>query len=922
MIDQIRETISRLLSLFRRDSLDRELDEELTAHIELATEENLQRGLSPEEARRQALVRLGGVQQATERQRESRGLPRLESLLQDVRYALRALRRSPGFASVAIVTLALGIGANTAIFTLINAVMLRSLPVTKPSELWNLGDDRFGGGGGGFVDDVSAYSYRGYEYLRDNTSEFSNLAAFQAGKIDLSVRRSGDPRPAEHHFGKLVSGNYFQTFGVSALVGRALVPEDDRPGAPPVAVMSYRAWHDRFASDRSVIGAVFTLRGVAVTIVGVTPPGFFGETLQVDPPDFWIPLHVGPLLNPENPQLNRWNDFWLYAIGRVRSGVQIPALQAHVTTEWQHWLSDNYSDPRYRRNIHKQHIVVTPAASGVSWMRDNYRSGLRLLLVVSALVLLIACANIANLLLARGTANRTQTAMRVALGASHLRIMQQSVIEGLVLALLGGIAGVWIAIATSRLILALAFRGADYVPITSSPSWPVLGFAFLISLIAGLVCSVAPAWLASTVPPADPMRGGARSTPESSALPQKSLMVLQAALSLVLLVGAGLLTESLRHLERQSFGFDTNGRLMVSVSPPTQYPPERLPEFYRRLEESLTRIPGVEDASYSLYGPMDFNGWSEPVSINGQEIVKPLEHGKWPWENRVSANYFLTVGTRILRGRAIDKHDLPDSAHVAVVNQAFARTFFPNQEAIGRHFGVEEPAHSGDYEIVGISEDTKYANAQNDADPMFFLPILQEEGKYLDTAQASEQLATHYLGSIQLRVNGQPEQFEPAVRRVLNDVDPDLIITAMRSFSQQIELNLTYNQMIARLTTLYGLLALALACVGLYGLSAYSVARRVHEIAIRMALGADRARVVTMIVRGAMTLVAIGLVIGVPVALASGKIIASQLFEVKTNDPLALGAAVIVLSACALAAAAIPARRAASVDPMQALRNE
>lgn len=920
MTDQFRELVNRARSFFRREPLDQELEAEMAGHLELAIDENLQRGLSPEEARRQALIRFGGVQQAKERHREARSLPRFEALLRDARFALRTLRRSPGFAAVAVLTLALGIGANTAIFTLVNAVMLRSLPVAKPGELWSLGDDRAGGGGGGFVDDVSAYSYQSYEYLRDNTPEFSELAAFQSGEMDLSVRRSGDLRPAEHYYGKLVSGNYFKTFGISAIAGRTITGDDDQPNSSSVAVMSYRTWHDHFASDPSVVGATFTLKGVPVTVVGIAPPGFFGETLRVNPPDFWIPLNAEPLLNPQASQLKRWNEFWLYAIGRLRPGVQPSALQAHVTAELQHWLSDNYSDPRYRRNIGKQHIVVAPAGGGVSWMRDNYRNGLRVLMAVSMLVLLIACANVANLLLARGTANRPQTAVRVALGASRMRIVQKTVVEGVVLALVGGIAGLGIASVTSRLILLLAFRGATYVPIESAPSSVVFAFAFVLSVFTGIIFSVAPAWVASSVPPADPMREVSRSTRDGSSLPQKSLMVLQTALSLVLLVGAGLLTQSLRRVENQQFGFETRGRLIISVAPPTQYRPERLNTFYQRLQEQLARISGVESASFSLFSPMDGNGWDEPVSINGQEIVQPLEHGKWPWQNRISAHYFETVGSRILRGRAIDERDGPESRHVAVVNESFARTFFPKQDAVGQHFGIEEPAHSADYEIVGISEDTKYAYAKDHADPMFFLPLVQEEGKYEDSAQAAEQIATHYIGSIQLRVAGRPEDFEQVVRRTLSDMDPNLIVIGMRNFTDQVDLNFTSDKLIARLTTLYGLLALVLASVGLYGLASYTVARRTNEIGIRMALGADRTSVVTMIVRGSMSLVALGLLIGIPVALAGGKAISSQLFGVGATDLFVLGTAVVVLSSCALAAVVVPARRAASIDPMQALR--
>lgn len=923
IFEKFSEFYRRLTLLFgSRHRFERELDEEMRLHRDLRAREIQAEGLSPQEAKNAAQRRFGNALLLQERVHEAGGWLWLENLLGDARYALRRLRNAPGFTAVAIITLALGIGANTAVYTLVHAIMLQSLPVTRPNELWNLGDDKKGAGGGGFTEDVSAYSYQEYLYLRDNTVEFSSLAAFQPGGQDINVRRLSSSQPPEHYRGELVSGNYFQTLGVSAVAGRTLMPSDDQPNSHPVAVMSYRTWHDHFASDRSVVGETLSIKGVPVTVVGITPPGFFGETLNRNPPDFWLPLHDDVIINGEGAELNRWNDFWLYSIGRLRQGFAPKSVGAHVTAEVQQWLRDNYSDPRYVREIPRQHVILTSAAAGVGWIRNNAGNALMLLMAAAGLVLLIACANIANLLLVRGAGTQSQTAVRLALGASRKRIVQQSLVEGVLLAFLGGAAGLWVAMAVSHFILKLAFRGADYVPIKPDPSWPILGFAFALSLLTGIAFSVVPAWIASRTQPADPLRGAGRSGRTASSRSQKLMLVLQACLALVLLMGAGLLAQSLRRLKSQDFGFQTEGRLILTIARLTQYTPEQLPALYQRLQQQLTSVPGVQSASMSLFSPMDWNGWDEPISINGKEIVHPLEHSKWPSQNRVSAHYFETIGTRILRGRAIEEQDTAHSQHVAVVSEGFARTFFPGQDAMGQHFGIEEPAHSNDYEIVGITEDTKYGFPNDRPDPIFFLPLSQSEGAYEDPAQAAEQRLTHYIGSIQLRVAGVPGSYDQPVRQVLADVDPNLTITAMRTLSDQLAINLSGQHLLATLTSGFGLLALLLASIGLYGVVAYTIARRANEIGIRMALGADRVNVVKMVLTGAMKLIVLGLLIGIPVALLGGRAIASQLFGVRPYDPLILGASVLTLLACAAVAALLPARRAAAIDPMIALRAE
>src|SRR6266480_345307 len=716
--------------------------------------------------------------------------------------------------------------------------------------------------GGSFV----LYSHPLYEYLRDSTPEFSELAAFEPWTSDLSVRRNGSA--AEPYKGEFVSANYFNTLGVRAFAGRLLAPSDDSASAPRVAVMNYHTWQRHFGLDPSVIGSMLNINGVPCAIAGVTPPGFYGDTLRSDPADFWLPLVAEP-----NGRLHKANRDW--------------------------------------KDIARQHIRLTPAGRGVERMQTNYAMGLRLLVTLAALLLLIACANIANLLLARGAANRSQAAVRLALGAPRHRLIRQMLTESALLALAGGAVGIYVAYAGTRAILLLAFRGANYVPIDARPSLPVLGFAVLLSLVTGIVFGIAPAWTASQSSPIDALRGSGRSAGDRSSMLQKSLVIAQVVFSIVLLIPAGLVTQSLRNLEDQNFGFVTEGRLIVNIDPSLAgYTPDKLHGLYQRLEEKLLHIPGVLGASLSGYSPLSGNNWNERVYIEG----KPPDY-RWtaPSWNRVGLHYFETIGTRLLQGRAIDERDGPAAPHVAIINETFARRFFPNENPIGQHFGRGDESHSGDYEIVGIVEDAKYQDTRSPAYATFFLPLLQTPtGEHL----------SGWVSAIELHVAGTPENIESAIRKALGDVDPNLPVLNMMSFEEQVARNFNQERLIARLTELFGALALVLACVGLYGVTAYGVARRTNEIGIRMALGADGRNVLGLVLRAALAQLGVGLAIGIPAAIAGGHLLAHQLYGVKSYDPTILGAAALVLAACAIFAASVPARRATRVDPMVALRYE
>jgi macrolide transport system ATP-binding/permease protein len=770
----LRSFMMGIRSLFGRERDSRELDEELNGFLEMSIQEKMNRGMTRAEAGRAVRLEHGNADVAREVVHAAGWESFLEICGQDLRIALRRLWRSPGFTVVAVLTLALGIGATTAMFSLIDSVMLKSLPVANPKELYRLGDNNncciMTGtqNEGSFV----LYSYPLYEHLRDHTPELTRLAAFSSFSSDLSVRRSGDSAPAQPYKGEFVSGNYFEMFGVGASAGRTLTPTDDTAGAPPAAVISYHTWQTRFASDPSVIGASFVINTLPYTIVGVAPARFYGDTLRSDPPDFCLPLATDP---------DRWlfaaGPEWLYLIGRLGPGARPAEVQAKVTVELQQWLwSTAYSEAtpeqrndqalvdKYRQEIGRQHIHLTSAGRGVDQLQTDYASGLRLLVTLSALLLLITCANIANLLLAPGSSNRPQTAVRLALGAPKNRLVRQMLTESVLLALVGGAAALCVAYAGTHAILALAFRGALYIPLDSRPSGAVLVFTFLLSVVTGIVFGIAPAWMSSQSDPASALRGAGRSTGDRSSGIQKSLVITQVAFSIVLLIGAGLVTQTLRNLEHQHFGFVTESRLIVHIAPALAgYTPERLAGLYQHLEDALPHIQGVLSSSLSWYSPLDGNNANERIFIQEKGPDDSRDAPSW---DRVGPRYFETIGTRLLRGRVIDEHDTPTAPHVAVVNETFARRYFPNEDPIGQHFGMRDASHSGDYEIVGIVEDAKYQDTRGPAYATSFLPLLQ--------TPRGESVAG-WVSAIELHVAGRPENIEPAVRQALAEVNPILL---------------------------------------------------------------------------------------------------------------------------------------------------
>ncbi len=850
----------------------------------------------------------------------------MQTLWGDIRYAVRVLRQSPVFTLTAILTLALGIGGTTGIFTLIHAVMLRSLPVADPASLYRIGESDNCCVEGGPQGEWGVFSFPFFERLKAAAPEFEQLTAFQSIPWQFSVRRAATERLARPIRGEFVTGNYFSTFGVGSFAGRVFSASDDQPSAPPVAVLSYRAWKGSYGGDPSVIGSSFVVEGRPFTVIGIAPPGFFGETLRIDPPDLWFPLQQEPLVRGKNSLLHQSVEAWLRVIGRLRPDTSVAGMSARLTGLLRQWLKYESAwpaefMPQVNRSLAKQNIHVVPAGGGVATMKADYGSGLAILLAVCCLVLLIACANVANLMLARGMARRSQTSLRLAIGASRARLIRQSLTESILLALCGGIAGLAVADSAGRLILALAFHSAHFLPIDTTPSGPVLAFAFGLALLTGVLFGTAPAWFAARTDPVEALRGANRTTSDSSSLPQRALLVLQAALSVVLVAGAGILTRSLNNLEGQNFGFQTSNRISVDLnSPPATYSPERLDALYRGLEERLNHLPGVERASLALYNPLNGDNWSDGVAVKGHPLSSFREGGGASWD-RVSAGYFETVGQPILRGRGFTEADAGASEPVAVVNQEFARKLLGNEDPLGQHFGFDIPSEAGRFRIVGVVRDAKYAFPDEPLRPMFFVPL----GQHIPYAQPDlkrEETRSHLIESALIVTRRSPSELEPVLRKIFSEADPNLTIIDVRTMQQEIDSNFDQQRSVADLAGIFGLLALVLASVGLYGVTAYTVARRTSEIGVRMALGANRATVVRLVLRGAFTHVAAGLLIGIPLAIGAGRLMASQLYGVGKWDPLALAVAMVALCLCAFAAAVIPASRAASIDPMKALRTE
>jgi macrolide transport system ATP-binding/permease protein len=912
--------LAGLFSIARRERAGREFEEEIESHLAMHVEDNLRAGMTPAQARREAAMKLGGVEVARQARREGVIVVLIENLFQDIRYALRQLGKAPGFTLTVVLTLALGIGANAAIFTLVNAMLLKNLPVADPKALVRVGDAYQCCVNNGALDDgdYALFSTDTYEQFKKNTPEFEELAAMQSGFNffnPLTTRRDGDDNLPHSSVSEFVSGNYFRTFGLQPQAGRLLSDADDVKGASVVAVMSYETWTNDYNHDSSVIGSTFWMNTKPVTIVGIAPQGFYGDRLTTAPPDFYLPMKQIASIEGAD-YVDDPDRMWLYVVGRTKPGVNRVALETKLSGQLRQLLapSKSFSTVHDKPLLEKAHVVLTDGGGGIQIMQLGYSSKLNLLMWISGLVLLIACANIANLLLVRGMVRKAEMSVRTALGAARMRIVRQLLTESIVLAMLGGIVALGISYLGTRMLLALAFSGEQNVPIHASPSWEVLVFSLGVSLITGVLFGVAPAWIAAKAEPADALRSGSKTTAGGASLLQRSLVVVQTALSLVLLVGAGLFAASLSKLRNTDMKLDSTNRYIVHIDPQAAgYLPSQVGALYQTMEERFHAVPGVVKVGISTVTPMEAHNSNDDIQIQGRADL----HKMAGWD-RVNREYFDAVGTRVVMGRGIGVQDTPTTPMVGVVNQAFVKTFFqPGENPIGAHFG--SPGSSGDTMIVGVVEDTVYTDVRMKNHSMTFVPILQRAAS---DKRPIDKVGALYAGTIVLETSRPMDEMQAIVRKTLAGINPNLTVVKFQTFDDQIASRFTSERMISRLMTLFGALALGLAAVGLYGVTSYTVARRTSEIGIRMALGAKRGSVIAMVIRGAMVQAGVGLAIGIPVALLCVRYVKAQLYDINKVDPGVLAGAVVTLAAAACIAGMIPARRAASVDPSQALRSE
>jgi predicted permease len=883
---------------------------EIEAHLALETERLKEQGLSEKEARKAARRAFGNVTRAEERFYESGRWLGWDHLVQDLRFGFRMLAKNPGFALVAVLTLALGIGANTAIFSLLNAVMLRELPVESPQQLVLLGTGRAGGSMDDFAS-TELYSYPFYREMRQKNQVFSDVSAMLSLLFTGMHGAVGGSAELEALNVQLVSGSYFSLLGVKPILGRSFTKAEDEPaGGHPVAMVNYAWWHRRLARDPAIVGKTVTLGSTVYTIIGVTPPRFFGTSVG-ESPDLWIPLSMEKQVSPGWNGLDNKTFQSLYILGRLKSGVAVGQAQANVNLLarqiWQEQAGPILTKRQQEDFAHAQ-IKLTSVARGLSRIRYRAAMPLQILMAVVGLVLLIACANIANLLLARATTREREIAVRMSLGASRVRLIRQMLTENLLLALSGGAVGIGLAWWAGNGLLAMIPHGAESLPLDVAPDARVLGFTLIVSLATALLCGIAPALRATRIALSSSLKEGRGAVSVASRTPlAKGLIVAQVALSLTLLIGAGLFLRTLVNLSNVDTGFNKENVLRFGIDPPSVGYKEdlRLVSLYQQIEQRVSALPGVRAAAISFF-TFDEGEWTDPVSVIGRTPTP--EDDMAATHNVVGPSYFATMGIPLLLGRAFGPQDTGASPKVAVINETFARWYFPGGSPIGRHFGIGgDPTHSNDLEVVGVVKDAKYQSLRERPFPAAYYPYTQR---------------VQYLNGFEVRYSGKPDAIIPEVRQAIGQVDRSLPVVYQGTMVEQVNRSMAGQTLIARLSTFFGLLAAFLASIGIYGLMSYAVTRRTNEIGIRMALGAEGSGVLWMVMRESLMLVAMGVAIGIPAALAAGRLVSSVLYGTKATDPITITASALVMIAVAALAGYLPARRAAKVDPMVALRYE
>ena len=831
----------------------------------------------------------------------------MNTLLQDIRYAFRILRKSPAFTAIAILTLAIGIGANTAIFSLIDSLLLRTLPVADPSNLVLFSDSPVGGThSGDQTDRWIFFSNDDYNYFRLHDPSFTELCAFQTGWNNVRVRFESASSSTEMAPSRLVSGNFFTFFGLRAAAGRLFVPSDDKPGASPAVVLSYRDWMRRFQGSRSIIGKTLTINDTDFAIVGVAPPKF--EDVKYDRPDFWVPLVFQPQVMSEESYANDPQKYWLNMMGRLKPGVTLAHAQTMANAELKELLKTQVH-PESPQMIVNSYIKMVPGAWGISYYRSTYMKALQILAAIIGIVLLIVCANIANLLLSRSAAREQEISIRLAVGASRSRLVQQLLTESMLLAFIGGSLGILVARWGAQIlaVLMLAVNSAN-IPISAR----MLLFTAGVSVLAGILFGLIPALRSTHADLATRMKGSGPKRLHFGFA--NSLVIFQVAASLVLLVGAGLFLRTLHKLAEQQLGFDEDHILAVHTNPEAAgYLPVDTPALYQALIGRVEALPGVVSATVDYAEPFSGSSWTSNFSVEGEPVANPRD--TIVHKELVGPHYFKTEGIPILLGRDIGSQDRAGTPLVTVINESMARKYFRGVNPVGRRFSLGSPFNAKEaMTIVGVAADARYYSLRDPVPPMEFCAAFQVPGVMTHNAG--------YAQDLEVRVRGNPEAIATEIRPALKQVSSTLPVKSINVLAKEVRDSIQQNRGYAELSSAFGLLVLFLACIGLYGTMAYRVSRRTHEIGVRMALGAQPGDVLRLVTRECLMLLGIGLVIGVALALASTKIIASQLFEVQPNDPLTFAAVVAVLVIVALAACYIPARRAMKVDPMVALRYE
>ena len=890
----------------RRDRLQHDLDDELSYHLAMAVQDKIAAGAEPKTAQQEAVREFGNATFLKERSHDMFSFGRLEQIFQDVRYALRGLAKSPGFTGVVVLSLALGIGANTAIFSVMDALLLRSLPVSHPEQLVTLMrvDPSRGS--------ANNLTYPMFEKFREQKQIFSDVSAlWQVEKPNAMISGSGGGVESKPLAVGLVSGPYFSMLGVKAAAGRVFTADDDViPGGHPVAVISDRFWDRRFGRASDALGRTITMSNTSYTIIGVAARGFIGENIA-QPTDLWVPMAMQSQIMPDRPGLLKHpTSMWMYSIARLKAGVSAKAAQPQIEVMFQQMMKDRIGpnpSPQVLQRLGRQHMELAPAGTGFAVQREFFGQPLRVLMIIVGLVLLIACANVANLLLARSARRQREIAVRLAIGAGRWRIAQQLLTESVLLAFLGGATGLALAFWGSRLLTTMAASGRAAMNLEVPIDLRVLGFGALLCLATGILFGLAPALSTAKIAltPALSERGNTSSSGSRFNL-GKFLVVSQVAISLLLLIGAGLFTRTLANLRSQDLGFSRDHVWLFWINPPTGSSGAPLARIFDAVQQRISGVPGVIAASPSRNGLLSGFVGIRQVNVEGYTPKSDEDMGaQW---SVIAPRFFDTIGMHLLLGRDFTERDNEKSPRVAVINETMARDFFAGQNPVGKRFGTggDDP---GSIEIVGVVQDSKYFNLRDKNVRMMYFPYRQDINSLIWMCLA-------------VRTTDDSPAFAGRIRDEIRAVDQRLAVPRIDTVEQQVNATLVEERLTAVLSGFFGVLALMLACLGLYGVMAYTAARRTNEIGIRMALGATRSEVLGMVLKECLLLVGIGIVIGIPAALALTRLVSSLLFGIKASDPLTIAGSAALMLAVAAVAGFLPARRAAHVDPMIALRYE